>query len=60
MQTRSVQLFTELGIADELRWALHHKAIIDRFGRFPHRNSILGRTSTLDEIEFLRTEPKFW
>jgi uncharacterized protein (DUF924 family) len=35
---------------------LRHKAIIDRFGRYPHRNEILGRTSTPDELVFL-TEP---
>ncbi len=34
---------------------LRHKAIIDRFGRYPHRNAILGRVSTPEEIEFLRT-----
>ncbi|MEX2352683.1 MAG: DUF924 family protein, partial [Gammaproteobacteria bacterium] len=31
-----------------------HKAIIDRFGRYPHRNVILGRTSSAEEIEFLK------
>ena len=35
-------------------WARKHKAVIDRFGRFPHRNAILGRASTPEEIEFLR------
>jgi uncharacterized protein (DUF924 family) len=35
------------------QWALKHKAVIDRFGRFPHRNAILGRASTPEEIEFL-------
>lgn len=34
-------------------FALRHKAIIDRFGRYPHRNAILGRTSTRDELAFL-------
>jgi len=33
---------------------LKHKAIVDRFGRYPHRNAILGRTSTAEEIEFLK------
>ena len=37
-----------------LDWALRHKAVFDRFGRFPHRNAILGRTSTDDEAEFLK------
>jgi uncharacterized protein (DUF924 family) len=37
-------------------YELRHKAIIDRFGRYPHRNAILGRTSTPEELEFL-TQP---
>lgn len=39
---------------DNLDFALRHKAIIDRFGRYPHRNAILGRESTPEEVEFLR------
>ena len=35
-------------------WAEKHLVIIERFGRFPHRNAVLGRESTLDEIEFLK------
>jgi uncharacterized protein (DUF924 family) len=35
------------------QWSLKHKAVIDRFGRFPHRNAILGRASTAEEAEFL-------
>jgi uncharacterized protein (DUF924 family) len=38
---------------------MRHKRIIDRFGRFPHRNALLGRRSTTEEMEFLRTEPPF-
>jgi len=37
-----------------LDYELRHKAIIDRFGRFPHRNAVLGRTSTAEEIAFLK------
>ncbi|MGE0188945.1 MAG: DUF924 family protein [Steroidobacteraceae bacterium] len=37
-----------------LEFALRHQAIIDRFGRFPHRNQILQRNSTADELEFLQ------
>ncbi len=37
-----------------LEYAIRHKVIIDRFGRFPHRNEILGRESTKEEIEFLK------
>lgn len=40
--------------ADSLDYAHRHKAIIDRFGRFPHRNAVLGRPSTPEEIEFLK------
>jgi len=39
---------------DQLRYAQRHREIIERFGRFPHRNSILGRESTAAEIEFLK------
>lgn len=39
---------------ENLRFELRHKAIIDRFGRYPHRNVILGRPSTSEEIEFLK------
>jgi uncharacterized protein (DUF924 family) len=52
-QTRCVALFSALGDADLTRWAEAHKAIIDRFGRFPHRNAALGRPSTREETEFL-------
>ncbi len=38
---------------DSARWARHHRDIIERFGRFPHRNAVLGRRNTLDEQAFL-------
>jgi uncharacterized protein (DUF924 family) len=37
-----------------LQWAQKHYDVIARYGRFPHRNAVLGRTSTADEIEFLK------
>jgi uncharacterized protein (DUF924 family) len=43
-----------LGDPELTKYALAHKHIIDRFGRFPHRNAILGRTSTAEEMEFLK------
>jgi uncharacterized protein (DUF924 family) len=52
-QERACELMRPLG-EDLLDWAVRHKAIIDRFGRFPHRNAILGRDSTPEEIEFLK------
>ncbi len=55
-QEKCVELFTELGREDNLKFAIEHQKIIDRFGRFPHRNQILGRESSLEEKEFL-TQP---
>jgi uncharacterized protein (DUF924 family) len=48
-QNRAVLLFTELGDEHQLGYAKHHREIIERFGRFPHRNAILGRASRPDE-----------
>jgi uncharacterized protein (DUF924 family) len=56
VHTQAVALFTQLGIQDNLNFELRHKAIIDRFGRYPHRNAILGRTSSAEELSFL-SEP---
>jgi uncharacterized protein (DUF924 family) len=50
----AVELFTRLGRPGNLEFELKHKAIIDRFGRYPHRNEILNRESTTEEIEFLK------
>jgi uncharacterized protein (DUF924 family) len=52
-QVWSVELVASLEDAELTRWAVAHMDIIDRFGRFPHRNVILGRTSTPEEIAFL-------
>jgi uncharacterized protein (DUF924 family) len=49
-QNRAVLLFTELGDDEQINYARHHRDIIERFGRFPHRNAILGRASRPDEI----------
>ena len=49
-QNRAVLLFTELGDDEQLKYAKHHRDIVERFGRFPHRNAILGRESRADEI----------
>ena len=54
MQRESMRLFESLGSDDLLEWARKHAVIIERFGRFPHRNAVLGRVSTPEEIEFLR------
>jgi uncharacterized protein (DUF924 family) len=58
VQERSMQLFGALAAdpayADLLEWARKHYVIIERFGRFPHRNAALGRVSTPEELEFLK------
>ncbi|MCP4932813.1 MAG: DUF924 domain-containing protein [bacterium] len=54
IQNFSVALFEELGIESNLKFAIAHRDIIARFGRFPHRNEILVRSSTAEEIEFLK------
>ncbi len=59
MQARSCALFAELGDAEGLYYAQRHKMIIDRFGRFPHRNSVLGRASTVEEEAFLKDPPAY-
>lgn len=58
LQAQSLRLFGELArepeLADTLEWARKHEAVIARFGRFPHRNAILGRVSTPEEAAFLQ------
>ena len=58
-QRESLRLFealTKEGLAEPLVWARRHFEVIERFGRYPHRNELLGRASTAEEIEFL-TKP---
>jgi uncharacterized protein (DUF924 family) len=60
-QEQGLRLFEALArcdaaVADFEFWARKHHLIIERFGRFPHRNAVLGRASTAEEIEFL-TQP---
>ena len=54
-QHRGVALFRTMGLQDKARWAQIHLDIIARFGRFPHRNPVLGRTSTPAELAFLKS-----
>jgi len=63
-QARSVALFRRWaeehrgaareGALEQMKYVLRHQEIVDRFGRFPHRNAILGRESTPEEIAFLK------
>jgi uncharacterized protein (DUF924 family) len=52
-QERSVAFRKAIGDAEGLKWAEIHADIIRRFGRFPHRNAVLGRTTTPEEQKFL-------
>ncbi len=49
----ALQLYKDSGSEGELKFEIKHRNIIERFGRYPHRNAILGRSSTPEEIEFL-------
>jgi uncharacterized protein (DUF924 family) len=49
-QNHAVLLFTEIGDDEQIDYARRHRAIIERFGRFPHRNKILGRAPRPDEV----------
>jgi uncharacterized protein (DUF924 family) len=57
-QQRSVALFRRLAqerpYLNSVSYAVRHQEIVERFGRFPHRNTVLGRPSTPEEVEFLR------
>ena len=60
MQDEAVRLFTRLvatapELASMLDYAHRHRAVIERFGRFPHRNAVLGRQSTAEELAFIAT-----
>jgi uncharacterized protein (DUF924 family) len=50
----AVDLFSKSGLENHLEYEYRHKAIIDRFGRYPHRNKTLGRKSNQEEEEFLK------
>ena len=52
----AMELFSNADMKSSLAYEIRHKLIIDRFGRYPHRNAILGRKSTVDELSFLKEE----
>lgn len=54
IQNRAVTLFGQANVSNSLRIAQRHQEIIARFGRFPHRNNCLGRTSSAEEVAFLQ------
>lgn len=58
-QDASVGLFAAAGLVENARFAEHHRGIVQRFGRFPHRNAALGRESTPAELEYLNSTAAF-
>ena len=58
-QDESVRLYRAAGLVDNLRFAGHHRELVRRFGRFPHRNAILGRVSTPEELAYLDSKEAF-
>ena len=53
MHNIAMELFSEPGLEGNLEFEIKHKNIIEKFGRYPHRNKILNRESTKEELEFL-------
>ncbi len=51
---KAEQLYRKHGVQSTLEWEVKHKKIIEKFGRYPHRNEILGRKSTDEELDFLK------
>ena len=52
-------LFKAMGNADNEKFAVEHRDIVAKYGRFPHRNEVMGRTSTAEELEYLKTAKRF-
>jgi uncharacterized protein (DUF924 family) len=55
IHAEAMRLFSAPGLEDNFRFEKRHKNVIDQFGRYPHRNKILGRVSTPAEVSFLST-----
>lgn len=60
VHVQGVALFSQPGMETTLDFEQRHKAIIERFGRYPHRNALLGRVSTPQELEFLNEPGSFF
>ncbi|UVO52235.1 DUF924 domain-containing protein [Sphingomonas sp. SUN019] len=60
LQALSVTKLEQLGIANNLKFARDHAAVIERFGRYPSRNAALGRISTPDELDYLSQPDAGW
>ena len=58
-QAEALRLFDQPGLEDNFRFAIHHYGIVEKFGRFPHRNKVLGRQSSEAEIAYLNSKEAF-
>jgi uncharacterized protein (DUF924 family) len=58
-QQLALQLFDQAGLEDNRRFARHHHDIVEKFGRFPHRNQVLGRQDSPAELEYLNSKQAF-
>ena len=58
-QKRALELFDQPGLENNMRFARHHHDIVEKFGRFPHRNAALGRDNTEAETEYLNSKQAF-
>jgi len=55
IHNKAEELYRQAGLESNYEWEVKHKSIIERFGRYPHRNKVLGRKSTAEELEFLQS-----
>lgn len=58
-QDLSVKMFSESGLTENLKFAQHHRELVRKYGRFPHRSRILGRESTEEEVAYLQSPNAF-
>ncbi len=58
-QDLAVEMYEKAGLQSNLRFARHHRGLVERFGRFPHRNRALGRQSTEAELAYLASKEAF-
>ena len=58
-QALALKLFDQPGLEGNFRFSKHHYGIVERFGRFPHRNEILGRVSSDTEVDYLNSKQRF-
>lgn len=58
-QDYSLSLFVKASLDNNLKWARHHREIVRKFGRFPHRNHILDRKSSKEELDYLESDDAY-